>query len=248
MRFFLDIAYLGTAFHGWQVQNNAATVQGEINKALSTILRSEISCMGSGRTDTGVHATQQIAHFDFHQELVPTDLVRKLNRFLPVSIAIKSCVQVTKEAHARFDAESRTYEYHIHTHKNPFKEGRSYLFAAALDLEAIDAGCQLILAWENFQAFSRVRTEVNNFNCEIAEIKWVETSDGFVFHVSANRFLRGMVRAIVGTLLEVGQGRMSLDQLRSVLEREDRRNAGRAVPADGLFLTRVSYPEHIYIN
>ncbi len=248
MRFFLDIAYLGTAFHGWQIQNNAHTVQAEINKALSTVLRNEIACMGSGRTDTGVHASQQIAHFDTEETFVPANLVYKLNAFLPKTIGIKDCLPVKPEAHARFDADVRSYEYHIHTLKNPFKEGQSYLFAAELDLAAIDAACQLILGWQNFQAFCRVRTEVNTFNCDIKEIKWVPTNEGYIFHVSANRFLRGMVRAMVGTLLDVGQGRMSIEQLKSALESGDRRKVGRAVPPDGLFLTRVSYPDHLFIK
>ncbi|MEP0365329.1 MAG: tRNA pseudouridine(38-40) synthase TruA [Cyclobacteriaceae bacterium] len=248
VRFFLDISYLGTAFHGWQIQNNASSVQEEINKALSTILRSETECVGSGRTDTGVHATHQIAHFDTDSEAEPEALVYKLNSFLPKSISINNCRQVNNEAHARFDADMRSYEYHIHHHKNPFKQGHSYLFKATINTDLIDQACEIIKGWENFEALSRVQTEVNHFNCEIKEIKWQATNEGSFFHVSANRFLRGMVRAIVGTLLEVGQGRMALDQFKEVLESGDRRKAGRAVPPEGLYLTRVSYPDHIYIN
>jgi tRNA pseudouridine38-40 synthase len=248
MRFFLDISYLGTAFHGWQIQNNAHTVQAEINQALSTILRSDITCLGSGRTDTGVHASQQIAHFDVQESISASSLIHKMNVLLPKSIAINECVLVHDEAHARFDAVMRSYEYHIHRHKNPYKAGLSYLFTTALNLEKIDEANELIASWENFQAFSRVHTDVNHFNCDIKEIKWVSTNDGYIFHVSANRFLRGMVRAMVGTLLDIGQDRMSLDQLKTALESGDRRNTGRAVPADGLFLTKVAYPDHIYIK
>lgn len=247
MRFFLDISYQGTSYHGWQVQNNAHTVQGEINNALSTLLRTPTDCLGSGRTDTGVHATHQIAHFDTDLQLDAEDFAYKLNSFLPKTISINNCTRVRDEAHARFDADMRSYEYHLHHHKNPFKQGLSYCFNVSLDLTAIHHACDLIADWENFQAFSRVQTEVNNFLCQIKEIKWVQANDAAVFHVSANRFLRGMVRAMVGTLLEVGQGRMSLDQLKLVLESGDRKRAGRAVPAEGLFLTRVSYPDHIYL-
>lgn len=248
MRYFLDIAYEGTAFHGWQVQDNANTVQAEINKALTTILRMPTACLGSGRTDTGVHATHQIAHFDVDFDIDQDHLIFKLNSFLPKMIAINACRKVVDEAHARFDAHLRSYEYQIHNHKNPFKEGQSYHFHLAINTELIDEACSLILNWRNFQAFSRVQTEVNNFDCEIKEILWVPTDDGAVFHVSANRFLRGMVRAMLGTLLEVGQGRMSLEQLKLVLESGDRRKAGRAVPPEGLYLTRVLYPDHIYIK
>ncbi|WP_258103120.1 tRNA pseudouridine(38-40) synthase TruA [Marinoscillum sp. MHG1-6] len=247
MRFFLDISYEGTSYHGWQVQHNAHTVQGELNHVLSTLLRTPTECVGSGRTDAGVHATHQVAHFDFDKELDPDDLVYKLNSFLPDTIAINSCREVKPDAHARFDAELRSYEYHIHGFKNPFKKGLSYFFNIDLDLKLIYAACDLICGWENFQAFSKVQTDVNTFLCEIKEIKWEQTNEAYVFHVSANRFLRGMVRALVGTLLDVGQGRTSVDQLKEILNSGDRKKAGRAVPAEGLFLTRVSYPEHIYL-
>ncbi|MFT6865929.1 MAG: tRNA pseudouridine38-40 synthase [Cyclobacteriaceae bacterium] len=248
MRYFLDIAYMGTAFHGWQVQDNACTVQAEINSALSTILREKTDCLGSGRTDTGVHATHQIAHFDTENELDSDKLIFKLNSLLPKTISINACSKVIETAHARFDADLRSYEYHIHHHKNPFNDGQSYHFKGDLDWDQISEACQLISTWRNFQAFSRVQTEVNHFHCEIKEIKWDQTNDGSVFRVSANRFLRGMVRAMVGTLLEIGQGRMTIEQLKLVLESGDRRKAGRAVPPEGLYLTWVSYPEHIYIK
>ncbi|MFY0598314.1 MAG: tRNA pseudouridine(38-40) synthase TruA [Cyclobacteriaceae bacterium] len=248
MRYFLDIAYLGTDYHGWQIQNNASSVQAEINKALSTILRENLECLGSGRTDTGVHATKQIAHFDLDQPIDTNRLVYKMNSFLPKSIAINSCVRVKDEAHARFDAESRSYQYHLHAKKDPFKQGGSYFFTASLHLESIREACDLILSWKNFEAFSKVQTEVNHFNCDIQSIQWEEANSSHIFHVSANRFLRGMVRAMVGTLLQVGQGEMTVPQLKEVLESGDRRAAGRSVPAEGLYLTAVDYPDHIYTN
>jgi tRNA pseudouridine38-40 synthase len=247
MRYFLDISYLGTDFHGWQIQNNAHSVQAELNQALSTILRSDISCLGSGRTDTGVHARQQIVHFDVPEPIDEEQLTFKLNSLLPKSVAVQSCKRVKDEAHARFDAEMRAYEYHIHCAKNPFKEGLSYYYNLALDERLMTEACSIIRQWRNFQAFSKVQTEVNHFECEITEIHWEPTNQGYIFHVSANRFLRGMVRAIVGTLLEVNRGKMSIDQLKAALESGDRRKAGRAVPAEGLYLTRVVYPESIYL-
>lgn len=248
MRFFLDITYIGSAFHGWQIQENASSVQAEINHALSTILRMPVECVGSGRTDTGVHATGQVAHFDSEVVFESSSLVHKLNSLLPKSIAINDCRQVQAAVHARFDAGFRSYQYHIHQRKNPFKTGKSYLFNKILNYEAIDQACELIKDWRNFEAFSRVQTEVNNFNCEIKVIKWEHSLEESTFHVSANRFLRGMVRAMVGTLLEIGQEKINLIQLKEILESKDRRKAGRAVPPDGLYLTKVSYPDHIYIN
>lgn len=248
MRFFLDISYLGTAFHGWQVQDNANSVQAEVNNALSTILRTPIECLGSGRTDTGVHALCQVAHFDLESTLDTKSIVFKLNSLLPKTIAINSCRQVKEDAHARFDADFRSYKYHFHSSKNPFKEGKSYLFSKPLDFEAINKSCELIGGWKNFEAFSKVQTEVNNFNCTIQEIGWERNNEGSFFYVSANRFLRGMVRAMVGTLLEVGQLKISVAQLKEILESKDRRQAGRAVPPEGLYLSKVSYPDHIYIK
>lgn len=247
MRYFLDIAYVGTAFHGWQIQKNANSVQAEINNALSTILGVATECLGSGRTDTGVHSTNQIAHFDSSDKIDESYLSYRLNSLLSKEIAINSCKRVKEDAHARFDADLRSYEYHILQKKNPFRNGQAYFLSNNVDIEIINQACELLSEWKDFEAFSKVKTEVNNFNCDIHEIRWEETNEGSIFHVSANRFLRGMVRAMVGTLLEVGQSKMSLSQLVEVLESKDRRKAGRAVPPEGLYLTKVKYPEHIFI-
>lgn len=246
MRYFLDISYEGTAYHGWQIQPNGNTIQAEIEKALSTILKEEVSIMGSGRTDTGVHATQQIAHFDTLTELTPTDLAYKLNSFLPKDIAIRSLKAVGSKTHARFDAVKRTYHYHIHRHKNPFKQGVSYYFKQDIDRDAILEGCEIIRNWENFECFSKVHTEVNNFNCQIFAIDWLQNEDNDLFVVTANRFLRGMVRAMVGTLLDLGTNKINIEDLKSVLESNDRSRAGRAVPPHGLFLERIEYPTNMY--
>ncbi|MEP1096638.1 MAG: tRNA pseudouridine(38-40) synthase TruA [Cyclobacteriaceae bacterium] len=246
MRYFIDISYEGTAYHGWQIQTTGNTVQEEIEKALSTILKEEVAIMGSGRTDTGVHATQQIAHFDTITELVPNDLVYKLNSFLPKDIAIRSIKAVENNTHARFDAVKRTYHYHIHRHKNPFKRGVSYYFKHDIDRNAILEGCEIIRNWENFECFSKVHTEVNNFNCQIFKIDWLQNEDDDLFVVTANRFLRGMVRAMVGTLLDLGTRKTNIENFKGVLESNDRSRAGRAVPPQGLFLERIEYPANIY--
>lgn len=248
MRYFLDIAYRGTAFHGWQIQPNAVTVQEELNRALSIIFQQPTECVGSGRTDTGVHATHQIAHVDWDSKLSPKDVQHKLNSLLPQEIAINAISQVTPAAHARFDAEKRTYHYHIHKQKDPFKRELSYHFGRPLDLQAIYQACEVIKGWKNFQAFSKVHTDVNHFDCDIFHIQWKETNDGHVFSVSANRFLRGMVRAMVGTLLDIGQGRMALSGFKEALKSGVRSNVGRAAPPEGLYLTEVRYPKSIYLD
>ncbi len=245
----MDLSYKGTAYHGWQIQRNAKTVQEEINNALSLVFQKKIECMGSGRTDTGVHAKQQIAHIDLEDLKFPLDqLPHKLNSILPKDISINNVRQVKPEAHARFDASLRTYQYFLHTVKNPFVTGQSYLYAKPVDLNAIAEAIVIIKNWKNFQAFSKVHTEVNNFNCEIFDIWWRETNGGHTFCVSANRFLRGMVRAIVGTLLDVGSGKINSQDLKGIHESGDRSRAGRSVPADGLFLSEVKYPESVYLE
>lgn len=248
MRYFLDISYLGTAFHGWQVQKNAHSVQVEINQALSTLLRKETECLGSGRTDTGVHARQQIAHFDSEKKIDTGNFFLRLNKLLPREIAINKIIEVTPGAHARFDALSRGYEYHIIQIKDPFRHGQAYFFPRKLDQEAINEGMRLLKTWKNFQAFSKVHTDVNHFDCEIYHMEWKQTNDSHLFSVRANRFLRGMVRAMVGTLLEVGQNRVNVAELKQILESRDRSAAGRSVPAEGLHLTEVKYPDTIYLE
>ncbi|MEQ9299687.1 MAG: tRNA pseudouridine(38-40) synthase TruA [Cyclobacteriaceae bacterium] len=247
MRYFLDLSYLGTAYHGWQIQKNAHSVQAETNRALSTYLREEINVTGSGRTDTGVHARQQIVHFDIDKDIDPKQLLFKLNALLPNDIAAKGFKPVIKEAHARFDAVKRSYQYLMHTRKTPFVEGLSYYFPHLLDIEEMNKATKLLLGKQNFQCFSKVKTEVNTFDCDINAAYWILENEKLVFHVSADRFLRGMVRAIVGTLLMVGERKMTLEDFQNVLDSRDRRKAGRSVPAHGLYLTEVIYPPETYI-
>ncbi len=247
VRYFMDITYRGTEYNGWQVQPNGKTIQEEIEKGLSLLLRKETSITGSGRTDTGVHANQQMAHFDA-ESIDETHIAYKLNSLLPSDIAINAIKQVSIDANARFDAITRKYHYYIHQYKDPFQKGRSYYFTPVLNVEEIQKGCAIIKNWQNFECFSRVHTEVNHFNCEISEINWLAHDFNHLFQIKANRFLRGMVRAIVGTLIDVGLEKTTLDDLRSILESNDRTKAGRAVPAEGLFLQEVSYPEEIYLD
>jgi tRNA pseudouridine38-40 synthase len=246
-RYFLDISYKGTNYHGWQRQPNANSIQAEVENALGLMFQLKIGIMGSGRTDTGVHAQQQIAHFDSETELDISDISHKINRILPNDIVVNEVKAVQKTAHARFDATLRSYEYHLHQKRNPFKVGFSYFYAKQLDLEKMNAAAKKLLGEQDFQSFSKVKTEVNNFICKIKSAEWKIDNDSLVFCVTANRFLRGMIRALVGTLTEVGLGNMSLDDFQKVIDVKDRTKAGRAVPPEGLFLTVVQYPVELYI-
>lgn len=244
----MDISYRGTHFNGWQIQPNGVTVQEELEKALSTILRSELAVVGSGRTDTGVHAHQQIAHFESSASFKCADLAYKLNSLLHKDIAVHRIWPVKPEAHARFSAVSRTYHYHLHRSKNPFLTGRSYCFKPDLNIDLINRACKKLENWQNFECFSKVHTEVNHFHCTIMQATWGLQADRMLFIISADRFLRGMVRAVVGTLLDVGQERTSLEAFEAILASNDRSKAGRAAPADGLYLQQVKYPEELYLE
>ncbi|MDH5609286.1 MAG: tRNA pseudouridine(38-40) synthase TruA [Cyclobacteriaceae bacterium] len=248
MRFFLDIRYNGSSFHGWQVQQNAHSVQAEIEQCLGTLLGTPTPVTGSGRTDSGVHALQQIAHIDLHKEIDPEKLRYQMNALLPSSISVNGIRAVQPEAHARFDAVRRTYHYHIHSQKDPFKKGFSFYYRPALDTRAIGEACRILIGHRDFESFSKVKTEVNNFLCDIMEARWECTDGDTVFVITANRFLRGMVRAIVGTLLNVGLGKLSPRDFDYLIQQRDRANAGASVPADGLYLTAVHYPENIYLT
>lgn len=242
MRYFLDIAYQGTNYHGWQIQNNAHTLQAEIQKVLSTALQENIEITGSGRTDTGVHAEQQLAHFDTQQTLTTYKHLHKFNAMLPADIALKHIFKVEKDAHARFDAFSRKYIYRIEQFKNPFRQNLSYFTTQNFDVGLMNKAAALLPGYTDFQCFSKVKTEVEHFNCIIYEAYWQENAYELNFHIRANRFLRGMVRAIVGTLLELGLRKLNLDDFKNVIESRDRKLAGWAVPPQGLFLTEVKYP------
>ncbi len=247
MRYFLDISYNGANYHGWQIQANADTVQGELQDCLSKVLRCGVEIMGSGRTDTGVHARQQIAHLDIKKPVKVSDLIFKLNSILPVDISVNAVRAVRPEAHTRFDAEERAYQYFINRAKSPFSTGLSYYFNHELDVEGMNKAAAKLLGEQDFESFSKVKTEVNNFICTINRAEWIIENDLLVFHVRANRFLRGMVRALVGTLLDVGQQKLTVEEFVNIIRAKDRKVAGRAAPAHGLFLTEVRYPESIYL-
>ena len=240
MRYKIDLSYDGTDFHGWQVQPNAVTVQQLINDKLYIIFQESVNSMGSGRTDTGVHARKQVLHVDIRKK-IPENLMFRLNKLLPDSISINEITLVQDDFHARYDAKSRAYEYVIHRNKNPFLEKYSYNFNKKLDIDLMNVACGVIMKYTDFECFSKVHTEVNNFNCLISEAYWSVDSDQLTFYIKANRFLRNMVRAIVGTLLDVGEGRINLKQLTTIIESKSRKEAGRSVPAHGLYLIEVNY-------
>ncbi|WP_109299450.1 tRNA pseudouridine(38-40) synthase TruA [Aquimarina sp. AU474] len=248
MRYFLELSYNGTPYHGWQRQPNAITVQEVIENSLSTLLRDKIDIMGAGRTDTGVHARQIMAHFDYDSTLELTTLLYKLNSILPPEIAIQNITLVNDQAHARFDANSRSYEYRITLVKDPFVLDKAYYIKKTLDVDLMNEAAKLLLNYTNFKCFSKSKTDVKTYNCTITEAVWEVRNNQLVFKISANRFLRNMVRAIVGTLIEIGEHKLNIKDLIEIVKSEDRSRAGYSVPAHGLYLTKVEYPKTIYIK
>ena len=241
MRYFIELSYKGTNYHGWQIQPDASSVQEEITKALATILQEKILLVGAGRTDAGVHASQMFAHVDTVKKLTD-DYVHKLNAILPNDIVIKSIKEVSDETHARFDAVSRTYEYKILLGRDPFLlETTWQLHQKNLQIEKMNEAANLLFKYEDFESFSKVKTDVNTFNCSIMKAVWTLEDKHLIFHIKANRFLRNMVRAIVGTLIEVGLGKKTVEDFRKIIESKKRSEAGLSVPAKGLFLTKVCY-------
>jgi tRNA pseudouridine38-40 synthase len=235
------LSYKGTNYHGWQIQPDASSVQEEITKALATILQEKILLVGAGRTDAGVHASQMFAHVDTVKKLTD-DYVHKLNAILPNDIVIKSIKEVFDETHARFDAVSRTYEYRILLGRDPFLlETTWQLHQKNLQIEKMNEAANLLFKYEDFESFSKVKTDVNTFNCTIMKAVWTLEDKHLIFHIKANRFLRNMVRAIVGTLIEVGLGKKTVEDFRKIIESKKRSEAGLSVPAKGLFLTEVCY-------
>lgn len=244
LRYFIELSYNGKAYHGWQTQPNAVTVQQVLENALSTVLRSDILVMGAGRTDAGVHASQMFAHFDA-RSLNDDNLVFKLNSFLPDDIAIHKIFQVNDQAHARFDALSRTYLYRVSQQKNVFNSELAYALHKDLDLNAMNKACEILLTYNDFQCFSKVHTDVKTYHCNIMSAKW-EPQDGELwFTIKADRFLRNMVRAIVGTMVNIGLGKMRVSDLHDIITSKDRGEAGFSVPAHGLYLTKIEYPNSI---
>ncbi|WCO02439.1 tRNA pseudouridine(38-40) synthase TruA [Psychroserpens ponticola] len=245
MRYFIELSYNGKAYHGWQIQPNAITVQEVLENALSKVLRSNISVMGAGRTDAGVHASQMFAHFDLNK-LIEDNLVFKLNSILPNDIAIHNIIQAHDEAHTRFDALSRTYIYKISQKKNVFNFDFVYALQNQLNLASMNEACDILLKYEDFQCFSKVHTDVKTYNCNIMSAHWQCENDQVLFTIKADRFLRNMVRAIVGTMINIGLGKMNAAELHNIIKSKDRGEAGFSVPAHGLYLTKIEYPNTIY--
>ena len=241
MRYFIKFSYKGTNYHGWQSQPNAISVQEVLNKALSTILNSEIDSMGAGRTDTGVHAQEMFAHFDFDKIIDVENSIHKLNSFLPKDIVVFNIQKVHDNAHARFDAKKRTYEYHINTFKDAISNEQSWYYHQKLDLDLMNKACEILLKHTDFQAFSKVHTEVNTFDCKIQEAFFKQKNNKIIFAISADRFLRNMVRAIVGTLVYIGLKKITLEDFNQIIVSKNRNNAGFSVPAHGLYLTKIEY-------
>lgn len=242
MRFFIQLSYNGTNYHGWQIQPNATSVQETLTKALSVVLnKKDIEIMGAGRTDSGVHASQMYAHFDYENEIDSQTIVHKLNSFLPKDIAVSNIILVDENAHARFDATQRTYEYKINSSKNVFLDELSWYYNKELNVNAMNESAELLLKFIDFQCFSKVHTDVNTFNCSITEAFWKTENDQLIFTISADRFLRSMVRSIVGTLVYVGLGKISKADFQTIIESKDRKKAGFSVPAHGLYLTKIKY-------
>ena len=256
MRYFITLSYDGTNYHGWQIQPNGDSIQQRLQEALSTLLRQPIEVVGAGRTDTGVHARMMVAHFDCPlpsspkgEEITPSleedrggQLAYKLNKLLPQDIAVQEVRQVPDDMHARFSATSRTYHYFIHTYKDPFLRDYSWQVPYKLDFGKMNEAAQVLLEYKDFTSFSKVNTDVKTNLCDLKEAHWDEVAPGqWRFTITANRFLRNMVRAIVGTLIEVGRGKMNIEDVRRIIEAKDRCQAGESVPGKALFLVDIKY-------
>ena len=246
MRYFIELSYDGTPFVGWQRQPSGDSVQSCLEDALSILFRKPLIIVGAGRTDAGVHAHQMFAHVDL-DELIDQNLRFRLNKLLPKEIAVQNIIAVSQDAHARFDAVSRSYRYHITTQKNPFLQKRSYQFAKPLDVELMNQAAKILIDHKDFKCFSKSKTDVKTYICNIQHAHWQQEGSELVFFIKANRFLRNMVRAIVGSLIEVGLRKISISDFEAIIVSRDRSQAGYSVPAHGLYLECINYPKHIFV-
>ncbi|HHW80604.1 MAG TPA: tRNA pseudouridine(38-40) synthase TruA [Bacteroidales bacterium] len=248
-RFFITLSYDGENYCGWQIQPNAISVQQKLQEALSTIMRKNIAVVGAGRTDSGVHARHMIAHFDWeHDDFDAQELALRLNKFLPKDIAIQSIKEVASNAHARFDATSRTYSYRLTRHKDPYLYKYKYHIYFNPDIELMNRLCEILLATNDFTSFSKLHTDVKTNICKVSHARWEKTNDGdYLFTIKADRFLRNMVRSIVGTLLLAGRGKLDEEGFREIIAAKDRGRAGESAPGHALFLEKVEYPHDIWI-
>ena len=249
MRYFADIEFDGTAYSGWQIQPHSPSVQQTLEEALALFLRQKVDVTGAGRTDAGVHAAQMIAHFDLETPQDSDWMMHKLNGILPPDISVHSIRPVKPDAHARFDAISRTYKYYVTLHKSAFQRNYSWYLLNEPDFELMNSAAKLLLSTVDFTSFSKLHTDTKSNDCYVTEAGWDRLPDGrWVFTITADRFLRNMVRAIVGTLMEVGRHRMTVDEFNSVILKKDRCQAGDSAPAQGLFLCKIEYPDDIYLK
>lgn len=248
-RYFFQLSYKGTNYHGWQIQPNAISVQEVLTKSFSTVLREEIEITGAGRTDTGVHASYFIAHFESENTNLVSDekFLFKINSILPKDIAVSNIKLVKQYAHARFDATSRTYHYFIHNKKDPFLLESSYYLPKDLNIDLMNKACSILFNYTDFTSFSKLHTDVKTNNCKITEAFWLQDEHKIKFTITADRFLRNMVRAIVGTMIDIGLGKLVLDEFVQIIESKNRSEAGVSVPAQGLFLSNITYDKTIYI-
>lgn len=248
MRFFLMLSYKGTAYHGWQIQPNAVSVQQALQDALSMLLREDIEVVGAGRTDTGVHAACYVAHFDTEsKKILDKDHFQyHLNAVLPKDVAVSAIRQVKDDAHARFDASLREYKYYISQSKNPFQTDTVYHYPSSLDIDRMNEAAKALTEYTDFESFCKLHADNKTTICHIKDSVWEKKGDILVYTVSADRFLRNMVRAIVGTLIDVGRGKIDMEQFRQIIEARDRCAAGTSAPAHGLFLTDVHYSEELF--
>lgn len=249
MRYFVELSYNGKKYHGWQNQPNAISVQETLEHAFSLLLGDKISIVGCGRTDSGVHASQYFLHFDVNQNVEVEKLQYKLNAFLPKDITIHKIFIVSDDNHARFDAVSRSYEYRIYLGKSPFFLDTMWQVQNRyFGIEKMNKAAKILYEYENFKCFSKSNTDVKTYNCSVSNAEWIKEGNDLIFYITANRFLRNMVRAIVGTLLDVGQNKISIDEFKKIIEGKDRTRAGVSVKAKGLFLTKIIYPNEILKN
>ncbi|MBQ5663251.1 MAG: tRNA pseudouridine(38-40) synthase TruA [Bacteroidaceae bacterium] len=247
-RYFIYLSYDGSNYHGWQIQPNAATVQETLEKAIALLMRYPVAVTGAGRTDTGVNATTMVAHADFPEEIDCDQTVYRLNKILPPDIAIHTIKAVTESAHARFDALSRRYRYHISTAKNPFNRRYSYRVTGNLDFEKMNRAAATLPEYTDFTSFSKLHTDTKTNNCKVTSAKWIQVSaNEWYFEIEADRFLRNMVRAIVGTLLMVGRDKITVEEFREIITKKQRSEAGDSALAQALFLEEVKYPENIFL-
>ncbi len=246
MRYFFEIAYNGKNYNGWQSQKNGLGVQEVVEEAMSKLLRAKVAITGSGRTDAGVHCEQQYFHTDVDGDVTSSNFLIRLNSFLPKDIVIKNVFPVKETASARYDAIERSYRYDITRVKDPFLTEYAWHFFKEINVQTMNRAAALLVGEHDFECFSKVKTDVNHFICDIKKVEWIVDGNRLVFQISANRFLRGMVRAIVGTLLDVGSGKIELKEFKQIVESKDRKKAGANVPAHGLYLVSVKYPEGIF--